>query len=71
MHSIPPEGEILMLNGVMGGLRDLEVFRLEIIFHGFAERLFQDFREGAALRPLRVEDVDRDLTGAADANFEL
>ena len=66
-----PAGEILMLNGVMGGVCGLEVFRLQIIFDRFAECLFQDFGECAALIALRVEDVYGHLTSAADVDFDL
>jgi hypothetical protein len=71
MNCTVPAGEILMLNGVMDGLCCLEVFRFEVIVRGFSERLFQDFGEGAALRAVGVEDVDRHLTGSADSDFDL
>jgi hypothetical protein len=54
-----------MLNGFINSVCRLNVFRLDGIVRGFAERLFEDFRERAALHALGVEHLDRHLTGAA------
>src|SRR5215831_17264592 len=61
----------LWLNAFMGRVSRLNVFRREGLVRGFAERLFQGCRERVALRAVGVEDVDRDLTGPADSDFEL
>ena len=71
MNCTVPAGEILMLNGVMDSRCCLDVFRFEVIVRGFSERLFQDCGEGAALHAVGVEDIDRHLTGSADADFDL
>ena len=55
----------------MGGMRDFEVFGLEVVFDRFAERLLQDFRERATLHAMGVQYFDRDPPGAADSDFDL